>query len=142
MGRSRAEYDEIQNLSLRTDPVVGVGYRFVQREKLTISGRTGPGYVYQRYFGGDTEDYFTVLFGGNLEADLPYGSKFRWNAEYLPAVADWKDNYLIRTFADWTMPIIGWLDFKIAVFDTYNNQPAPDTERNSFTTTAGVSFRF
>ena len=141
-GQVSAEYDEIQRLSLRTDPVVGLGYRFVAREKLTISGRTGPGYVYQRYFGGDTEDYVTILFGGDLEADLPYGSKFRWSAEYLPAVPDWKDNYLIRTTADWTMPIIGWLDFKIAVFDTYNNQPPPDTDRNSFTTTAGVSFRF
>ena len=141
-GQVSAEYDEIQNLSLRTDPVAGVGYRFVAREKLTISGRSGPGYVYQRYFGGDTEDYFTILFGGDLEADLPYDSKFRWSAEYLPAISDWKDNYLIRTTADWTMPIIGWLDFKIAVFDTYNNQPAPDTDRNSFTTIAGVSFRF
>jgi putative salt-induced outer membrane protein YdiY len=141
-GQVTAEYDEIQSLSLRTDPVVGVGYRFVAREKLSISGRTGPGYVYQRYFGGDTENYFTILFGGKLEADLPAGSKFRWSAEYLPAVSDWKDNYIIRTFADLTMPIIGRLDFKIALFETYNNQPASDTERNSFTTTAGLSFRF
>ena len=141
-GQISAEYDEIQNLSLRTDPVVGIGYRFVDCKKLTISGRTGPGYVYQRYFGGDTEDYFTILFGGDLEADLPYASKFRWSAEYLPAVSDWSDNYLIRTTADWTMPIIGWLDFKIVVLNTYNNQPPPDTDRNSFTTTAGVSFRF
>ena len=141
-GQITAEYDEIQNLSLRTDPVVGVGYRFVDREKLMISGRSGPGYVYQRYFGGDVEDYFTILFGGDLEADLPYGSKFRLGAEYLPEVSDWQGNYLIRTFADWTMPIIGWLDFKIAVFDTYNNRPPDDTDRNTFTTTAGLSFRF
>ena len=141
-GQLTAEYDEIQNLSLRTDPVVGVGYRFVDREKLTISGRSGPGYVYQRYFGGDTENYFTILFGGDLEADLPYGSKFRWGAEYLPEVSDWQGNYLIRTFANWTMPIIGWLDFKIAIINTYNKRPADDTERNTFTTTAGLSFRF
>jgi hypothetical protein len=80
--------------------------------------------------------------GGDLEADLPYGSKFRWSAEYLSAVADWMDNYLIHTTADWTMPIMGWLDFKIAVFDIYNNQPPSGTDRNSFTMTAGVSFRF
>ena len=141
-GQLTAEYDEIQNLSLRTDPVVGVGYRFVDRETLTISGRSGPGYVYQRYFDGDVEDYFTVLFGGDLEADLPYGSKFRWRVEYLPEVFNWQGNYLIRTFADWTMPIIGWLDFKISVFDTYNNRPPDDTDRNTFTTTAGLSFRF
>lgn len=141
-GQVSAEYDEIQNLSLRTDPVVGVGYRFVDREKLTISGRSGPGYVYQRYFGGDTEDYFTILFGGDLEADLPYGSKFRWSAAYLPSISEWQDNYLIRTTAEWTMPIIGWLDFKLAVFEIYNNRPPADTDRNSFTTTAGLSFRF
>ncbi len=141
-GQVSAAYDQIQNLSLRTDPVVGVGYRLVKREKLTIAGRAGPGYVYQRYFGGDTEDYFTILFGGDLEADLPYGSKFRWSAEYLPAVSDWKDNYLIRTTADWSMPIIGWLDFKLAIFEIYNNRPPVDTGRNSFTTTAGLSFRF
>ena len=141
-GQFTAEYDEIQDLSLRTDPVVGIGYRFVNSEKLMISGRSGPGYVYQRYFGGEVEDYFTILFGGNLEADLPYGSKFRMGAEYLPEVSDWQGNYLIRTFADWTMPIIGWLDFKIAVFNTYNNRPPDDTERNTLTTTAGLSFRF
>jgi putative salt-induced outer membrane protein YdiY len=141
-GQINAEYDEIQNLSLRTDPVVGVGYRLVDREKLMISGRSGPGYVYQRYFGGDVEDYFTILFGGDLEADLPYGSKFRLGAEYLPEISGLQDKYLIRSIADWTMPLIGWLDFKIAVFNTYNNRPSDDTERNTFTTTAGISFRF
>jgi hypothetical protein len=64
-GQVSAEYDEIQDLSLRTDPVVGVGYRFVTHEKLTISGSTGPSYIYQRYFGDD-EDYFTILFGDDL----------------------------------------------------------------------------
>jgi hypothetical protein len=40
------------------------------------------------------------------------------------------------------MPLLSWLDFKVAVFETYNNKPPPDIERNSFTTTAGLSFRF
>ncbi|MBW2430058.1 MAG: DUF481 domain-containing protein [Deltaproteobacteria bacterium] len=141
-GLVSAEYDEIQSLSLRTDPTVGLGYRFIMREKLKISGRTGPGYVYQRYFGGDTDNFFTILFGGDLEADLPYGSKFRWTVEYLPSVEDWTDRYILRTNADWTMPIMGWLDFKISVIDIYNNQPAPDADRNSFTTLTGLSWRF
>jgi putative salt-induced outer membrane protein YdiY len=141
-GQLTAGYDEIQKLSLRTDSAAGVGYRFVDREKIMISGCSGPGCVYQHYFGDDVEDYFTILFGGDLEAELPYGSKFILGAEYLPEVFDWQSNYLIRTFADWTMPIIGWLDFKIAVLNTYNNRPQDDTERNTFTNTAGLSFRF
>ena len=141
-GQITAEYDEIQSLSLRSDPAAGIGYRFVNREKLMISGRTGPGYVYQRFFGGDTDNFFTILFGGDLEADLPYESKFRLGVEYLPEVIDWKDSYLVRSFADYTLPIIGWLDFKISFLNIYNNSPPEDTERNTFTTTAGISFRF
>ena len=81
--------------------------------------------------------------GGDLEADLPYGSKIRLGAEYLPEVSDWQGDYLIRAFADWTTPLLGWLDFKIAILNIYNNRPADDdTERNTFTTTAGLSFRF
>ena len=131
-----------RNLSLRTVPIGGLGYQFVLREQLTISGHTGPGYIYQRFFGGDTENYFTIFLGGDLEADLPYGSQLKWSAEYLPAVTDWQDNYLFRTTADWTMPIIGWLDFKLAMINIYNNRPAEDTQRNTFTMTAGLSFRF
>jgi putative salt-induced outer membrane protein YdiY len=141
-GQATAEYDEIQNLSLRTDPAVGLGYRFVNREKLMIAGRSGPGFMYQRFFGGDTDNYFTILFGGDLVANLPYGSKFTLKAEYLPKVMDWKDSYLLRTFADWTLPISDWLDFKIALLNIYYSSPPDDTENNTFTTTAGISFRF
>ncbi len=141
-GAVSAERDEIQQIKFRTDPNVGLGYRFVKRENLIISGRTGPGYVYQKYFDGQTNDYFTILFGGDLDAKLPYGSKLRIRVEYLPAVDDWADNYLVRGALDFTVPIIGWLDFKFTILDIYNSQPPPDTFRNSFTTTAGLSFRF
>jgi len=141
-GALTAERDEIQEIRFRTDPNVGLGYRFVKRENLIISGRVGPGYVYQKYFDGQTNDYFTILFGGDLDAKLPYGSKLRIRVEYLPAVDDWTDNYLVRGGLDFTVPIIGWLDFKFTIFDIYNSQPQPGTQRNSFITTAGLSLRF
>jgi len=72
-GQVSAEYDEIQELSLRTDPAVGVGYRIIQREKLTISGRSGPGYVYQRYFGGG----YRRLFHGSFRR-RPGGGAALW----------------------------------------------------------------
>jgi putative salt-induced outer membrane protein YdiY len=141
-GALTAERDEIQEVRFRTDPNVGLGYRFVKRKNLIISGRVGPGYVYQKYFDGQTNDYFTILFGGDLDANLPYGSKLRIRVEYLPAVDDWTDNYLVRGGLDFTVPIIGWLDFKFTIFNIYNSQPPPGTQRNSFITTAGLSFRF
>jgi putative salt-induced outer membrane protein YdiY len=136
------ERDEIQGIKIRTDPNIGLGYRFVKQDNLSIAGRIGPGYVYQKYFEGGTDDYFTILFGGDLDANLPYDSKLRVRLTYMPSVSDWTDNYLLRGSLDWTAPIIGMLDFKFSIFDTYNSKPAPNTRNNSFTTTVGFSFRF
>ena len=141
-GAASYERDEIQGIKVRTDPNVGLGYRFVKQDNLSIAGRIGPGYVYQSYFDGGTDDYFTILFGGDLDARLPHDSKLRVRLVYMPSVSNWTDNYLFRGSLDWTMPIIGMLDFKFTMFDTYNSQPAPNAQNNSFTTTVGFSFRF
>ena len=73
---------------------------------------------------------------------MAHGSRLRLGAEYLPEIIDWKDSYLIRGYANWTTPILGWLDLKIALFNVYYNDPPEDTERNTFNLTAGLSFRF
>lgn len=136
------EYNDLQDLSLRVDPTLGLGWRFIDRPGLTVAARSGGAWVYERYFGGRTDSYFSVVFGGDLRADLPFGSRLEARAEYLPAVGDWAGNYLIRTTVDWRLPILGWLDFHLAVRDDYENQPAPDTQHNSFISTAGLGARF
>ena len=141
-GAVSAERDEIQEIKFRTDPNVGLGYRFVNRKALVISGRTGPGYVYQKFFNDVSDDYFTILFGGDLDATLPYDSKIRVRLVYLPSVSDWTDTYIFRGSLDWTMPLIGMLDFKFTIFDTYNSKPPPGVRKNSLTTTVGLSLRF
>ena len=83
-------------------------------------------------------NFFTMTFGWDLEAELPYSSELRWSVDYLPEVTDWKGNYLIRTSTDWTLPINGWQDFKIPVFEIYNNRPPADAYRSTFSATAGL----
>lgn len=141
-GAISGEYNDIQSLSIRVDPNAGLGWRFWEQPKLVLAARVGFGYVYERYFGGNTNQYPSIVFGGDLDWTLPLGSKITGRAEYQPALTDWLDNYLIRAGADWTMPIIGLLDFKLTVLDQYNNRPAAGSKHNSFTSTAGLSFRF
>jgi putative salt-induced outer membrane protein len=141
-GSVSAEWNEIQRLKIRTDPTLGLGYRLVNAEKLVISGRMGAGYVYQEFFNGDTENYPTIVFGGELDAKLPRDATLSIRVEYLPSVVEWTENYLIRAGLDWTMPIVGLLAFKFAILDVYNNRPTPGTQPNSFTTTVGLSLRF
>jgi putative salt-induced outer membrane protein YdiY len=141
-GSATAEYDEIASLSIRTVPKGGAGYRFWQSTKGFLSGDVGFAYVYQRYFGGDTEDYPAVSFGSELEYLLPYSMKFTALGEYLPSVEDWTGNYLLRGTAALAVPMLSWMDLKLTVFDEYNNRPAADTKRNRLTFTAGLSLVF
>jgi hypothetical protein len=141
-GSVTAEYDEIQSLSFRTVPKAGLGYRIWKTEKAELSGDLGGSFVYQRFFGGGEDNFPAVSFGGDFRADLPKGSTLTARGEYLPSVNEWKQNYLLRGSAVLSIPMLHWLAFRFTLFDEYNNRPAPDTDRNTFTVTAGLSVVF
>ena len=52
----------------------------------------------------------SVTLSNDALADIRQQINSQFGAEYLPEVSDWQDTYLIRTFADWALPINGWLD--------------------------------
>jgi hypothetical protein len=139
-----ATYDGIQALSLRAVPKVGAGYVFWQ-EKLDQKRRNflqadvGPSWVYEKYFGGSTNDYFAIAFGAQAGYYLPYDAKFDWRLDYLPAVDNFTSDYLLRTEAGLSVPLVGPIDAKFSLLDEYDSTPAPDTDRNSLFLTLGLS---
>ncbi len=141
-GEVTGEYDEIQQLSLRTIPTLGLGYYILKSDELKLDVRAGGGYVYERFFDETSNDYFTATFGGGVEAALPLGSTLEARIEYLPSLEDWVGTYLIRGRASWRIPLLSWLDFKLTVTDDYTSRPAADTQHNSFTSLAGLSFKY
>jgi hypothetical protein len=141
-GQGDAEYDGIERLSLRAVPQTGVGYRIYETKDSFVALTGGGGYVYERFFGGDTNDYFTVIFGGEAEIKLPYDSVFRAHAGYLPSVEDWANDYLLRSGASLTVPVLEWVAFKASITDDYDSTPAADTSRNTFSTLVGLSLLF
>jgi hypothetical protein len=141
-GEVTGEYNEVQEISLRVIPVLGVGYRILQTDRLTLEARVGGGYVYQRFFDATSDDYFTASFGGGLDLKLPLDSTLEARIEYLPSVEDWVDNYLVRGSVRWRMPLLSWLDFQLTVQDDYSSRPAEGTQPNSFTSLAGLSLRY
>lgn len=134
-----AEYDEIESLSYRLVPKTGLGYRLWESDKGLFQLEAGGAYVYENYFGNEDDGYFAIAFGKLLEWKIPwFGSEFTWRTDYLPAADDW-GNYLIRSDAALLVPMISWLKFKIGVSETYNSEPAEDTDKNTITTTAGLA---
>lgn len=56
-GSGEAEYDEIEELSLRAVPRLGVGRRLYESENAWFSVDAGGAYVSERFFGGSTNQY-------------------------------------------------------------------------------------
>lgn len=141
-----AEYDEVESLSLRFTPKAGPGYRILNidtaSETRLWSVDVGPGWVYERFFGGDDNSYFTIAFGTEGNFTLPWGTRLTFRGAYLPAVDDWANSYLLRGKADLTFPMTSWLAFTTGIQDQYTSQPADDAQHNSLTGTAGLALVF
>jgi putative salt-induced outer membrane protein YdiY len=139
-GSQDAEYDEIERLSYRLVPKTGLGYRFWETDDGLFQLEAGGAYVYENFFGSDDNGFFAISFGKLLEWKMPWlGSEFMWRTDYLPAVDDWGNDYLIRSEAALLVPMIKWLKFRIGVSETYDSTPAEDADKNTLATTAGLA---
>jgi len=141
-GAGDATYDAIQRLSIRGVPQAGGGYRFYETKKGRLQVHAGGAWIYQRYFGGDDEDYFSIALGSELAQTLPYGAEFRWTTDYFPAVDNWTKDYLFRTEASLTAPIFAFVNGKASILDEYDNTPAEGTDRNKLVVLVGLSLVF
>ncbi len=139
-----AEYDGIERISVRSVPKVGAGYTLWSQNldggrQNFLRLEAGPGWVYEKYFGGSEDNYFTIAFGALATYYLPYSSKLDWRFDYLPAVDDWANNYLLRTTASLAVPLLDPISAKFAVTDEYNSRPANGADANSLFVTIGLS---
>lgn len=139
---THAEYDAVESLSLRFLPRGGPGVHIIQTEDHFWNFDIGPGWVYERFFGGSENRYATIAFGTEGSFSLPYGTTFRFRGDYLPAIDDWFGNYLLKGGADLLFPMTDWLSFRTGVSNTYTSQPSDDNDHNSLTGTAGLALVF
>lgn len=135
------EYDEIERLSFRGVPKLGLGYRIYKTDTAFLQLESAPAYIYERFFGGDTNDFFGLSFGAELGAQLPLGSTLAWRVDYLPSISEWTEDYLIRSEAALLMPLVSVVNLRFAVANQYDNTPAPDVDRHEVQTTLGLAIR-
>ncbi len=137
-----AEYDEIDKISLRYVGKLGPGYRLVQTETFELQVESGLGYNYERFFGGQSNEFGLIPFGAEGRWKLPYGALFLFKADYLPSLKDWGNDYLIRGDASVALPLTEYLAVKASVLNTYDETPAAGTERNETRFLLSLSWRF
>lgn len=142
-GSFEAEHDGIEELALRAIPKLGAGYKFVNTETLLLSADAGVAYVYQKYFGGDTESFMALAFGAEKAWKLPWlGASWNTRLDWLPSTTDPMDDYRLRGETGLLIPIVEQLSIKASLIDEYNSQPSDDAVSNSVSTLFGLSFLY
>ena len=142
-GSADAEHDEVERLSIRAIPKAGLGYKVWEvPEKAYFAVDGAPAWVYERFFGGEKNDYFSVALGA--EGSYKFANGWTWLArlDYLPSVSDWLTDYLLRGETSLVFPLTEHFALKTSLIDVYDSTPAPGAESNSFQSLVGVSVLF
>ena len=142
-GSVDGEYDEIESLSIRTVPKVGLGFRIYKSENAWFAVDAGPAYVYERFFGGDTNQYPGATFGAESDWKLPVlGASWHNRLDYTPSFEDWLGDYLLRFETGLLIPMTESISFKFSLVDAYDSTPAEDAKKNSLSTLVGLALGF
>ena len=120
---SSLEYDEFKAFDLRLAGSTGLGFRFVDNDRITLAGRFGAGVSHE--IGGPDDRYVPeAVYGLDYEHQLTERQKLSATVDYFP---DWSDfvNYRIVTDAGWEVLLdeASHLTLKIGVIDRYDSTP-------------------
>jgi putative salt-induced outer membrane protein YdiY len=141
-GSADAEYDEVEKLSFRTVPKAGIGYRIIETESAWLAVDAGGAYVWERFFGGDINQYPGLTFGTESDWKLPFaGAVWHTRGDYTPSLENFND-YILRGETSLVLPVWKAISFKVSLVDVYDSTPADDADYNSLSTLAGLSYGF
>jgi len=139
-----ALYDAVQDLSLRAVPKAGLGYTLWERRtedaaREFLQIEAGGGWVYERYFGGASDDFFTLAFGLLGARRLPRGAVVDARLDFLPAAADILDDFVLRGEAGLSLPLVASVAARVSLADVYDSTPAPGANKNSLYLSSGLT---
>ncbi len=141
-GRPAMDWDTPRDIELRLYPAAGVGYRFFQKEQNFIQFPVGLGYVYEDFDGFDTNDYLSGYVGLGGRYVFGKGIYLDIDLLYMPSIAPFADDWLLRGFLDFTVPLFDPIALKLLLANVNDDNPSPDVGNNKFTATMALSLEF
>lgn len=138
--RLEAFHDSIAHIDYRITLGPGVGYYFIKEKDMTLRAEAGPSYVHEK-LADDTNDYLTLRLAERFDWKLNDRAKIWQSLEVLPQVDDW-DNYILTAEAGLETSITPKLSLRTYVQDTYDNDPAPDRQKNDLKFVTAIAYKF
>jgi len=141
VGIAQAEYDEFEELDLRTAAGGGLGYFFIKKEHHFLKGDIGLLYQHEEFEDGTSTDNALLSLGYDYHLDVR--ERMRFNSQFvyfanLTETDDWRyaaDNAI-------EVPVSskeGW-KVRLGVRNDYDNEPQPGIEEMDTTVYSSLVF--
>jgi putative salt-induced outer membrane protein YdiY len=126
---TRHEFDEFENLDLRSNVTAGLGYFFIQQPDQTLKGRVGVGYQHESFDTGLAEDQGILEVGVEYEKQFAPWLLFTHETTYYPAL-DGLDDYRLVSETAGEVPIAdsdAW-KLRLGMRNEYDAMPQPGVD--------------
>lgn len=125
-GSMELEYDEFENLELRTSVNVGAGYYWLKKEHHELKSRAGLGYIHENYMDGSTTSSAQAELGLDYRLDITPWLRFTSSDTWYPTFQSLRDYRLVSDNA-FLIPLNGsdaW-KLKLGALYEYDSTPQP-----------------
>jgi len=126
--RTTGEFDDVADVDYRVIMSPAIGYFPVKNDTYKLNVEIGPSYVFEK-LDGEEDDYVNGRIADRFSWKISETSKFFQFFEYLHSLED-SDKYLINAELGVEASITTDLALVLTVRDSYDNQPAAESEKN------------
>jgi putative salt-induced outer membrane protein len=133
-------HDDVADVDYRITVGPGAGYYFIKEKDMSLRAEAGPAFVHEKQ-GGSTDDYITLRLAERFDWKINDRAKIWQGLEILPQVDDW-DNYILNAEVGLETTIAKQLSLRTYVQDTYDNDPAPDRQKNDIKFVTAIAYKF
>ena len=130
-GKIDMEFDEFEELDLRSAVTTGLGYFFMSDEGHKLKGRASLGYQHESFMDGRSDDQGGIEVGYDYHWEIPSWLLLTHSSTFFPTFDDFTSDYRVASETAGTFPM-GKSDrwkLKIGMRNEYDSMPRPDVER-------------
>jgi hypothetical protein len=137
----KIEHDRIANLDYRVSPGLGIGYQWIETDKVKFSTEAGFNYIYESYGNGGSDDSISVRFAYHYDNKLSDDVSLFHNLEYVPAIDDPGD-YNFTTDVGLRFKITGNIIGQFKAEYKRDSVPASGSLKNDLLYLVGFGWQF
>lgn len=130
-GKLELEYDEFENLDLRSTATGGLGLFLIRKDEQELKVRAGAGYQHEAFDDGTNTDNAVLEAGYDYRIDINKWLRFTHSLTYYPILDDPMKNYRLDIVTGVEVPLgkdENW-KLKAGVHNEYNAEPRPGIDR-------------